>query len=51
MKFYSVSQEEVRHNPIEEQARNSVQGLMRHAANYSRSPKETERADHVRNTR
>lgn len=50
MKFYSVSQEEVRHNPIKEQARNRVQGSMRHTVNYSRGPKEMERAYHMRGT-
>lgn len=50
MKFYSVSQEEVRHNPIKEQARNCVQGLTRHTVNYSRGPKEMERAYRMRGT-
>lgn len=40
MKFYSVCQEEIRDNQIKEQARNSVQGFMRHTVNYLRGLKE-----------
>lgn len=40
MKFYSACQEEIRDNPIKEQARNGVQGFMRHTVNYLRSLKE-----------
>lgn len=44
MTFYSVSQEEVRHSPIKEQARKSVQG-------FTRSPTEMERTYQMRDTR